>query len=64
MANENPYAHYSALTLKPHPNGILEVVMGASQSANKKLSTADHNLHRELAPSGATSTRTRPRAWR
>ncbi|VTU13538.1 enoyl-CoA hydratase/isomerase family protein [Variovorax sp. RA8] len=49
MANENPYAHYSALTLKPHPNGILEVVMGASQSANKKLSTADHNLHRELA---------------
>ena len=23
--------------------------MGASQSANKKLSTADHNLHRELA---------------
>jgi enoyl-CoA hydratase len=49
MANEFPYAHYSALTLKPHPNGILEVVMGASQSANKKLSTADHNLHRELA---------------
>jgi len=49
MANETPYAHYSALTLKPHPNGILEVVMGASQSANKKLSTADHNLHRELA---------------
>ncbi len=49
MANGSPYAHYSALTLKPHPNGILEVVMGASQSANKKLSTADHNLHRELA---------------
>lgn len=49
MANETPYAHYSALTLKPHPNGILEVVMGASQSANKKLSTADHTLHRELA---------------
>ena len=49
MANDSPYAHYSALTLKPHPNGILEVVMGASQSANKKLSTADHNLHRELA---------------
>ncbi|VTU18070.1 putative enoyl-CoA hydratase echA8 [Variovorax sp. PBS-H4] len=49
MANETPYAHYSALTLKPHSNGILEVVMGASQSANKKLSTADHNLHRELA---------------
>ncbi|KWT95816.1 MULTISPECIES: enoyl-CoA hydratase/isomerase family protein [unclassified Variovorax] len=49
MANESPYAHYSALTLKSHPNGILEVVMGASQSANKKLSTADHTLHRELA---------------
>lgn len=49
MANEHPYAHYQSLTLKPHPNGILEIVMGASQSANKKLSTADHNLHRELA---------------
>ena len=49
MANETPYAHYQALTLKRHPNGILEIVMGASQSANKKLSTADHNLHRELA---------------
>ena len=49
MANESPYAHYQSLTLKPHPNGILEVVMGASQSANKKLSTADHQLHCELA---------------
>ncbi|VTU12872.1 MULTISPECIES: enoyl-CoA hydratase/isomerase family protein [unclassified Variovorax] len=49
MANEAPYAHYHALTLKRHPGGILEIVMGASQSANKKLSTADHTLHRELA---------------
>ncbi|OUM03694.1 enoyl-CoA hydratase/isomerase family protein [Variovorax sp. JS1663] len=49
MANEAPYAHYSALSLRRHPDGILEVVMGAAQSANKKLSTADHNLHRELA---------------
>jgi len=49
MANETPYANYQALTLKRHPNGILEIIMGAAQSANKKLSTADHNLHRELA---------------
>lgn len=39
------YAAYSSLQLKHHPNGILEVVMGAPG----KLSTADHNLHRELS---------------
>src|SRR5437667_5562871 len=43
------YQKYSALQLHHHAGGILEVVMGASQSANRKLSTADHNLHLELA---------------
>ncbi len=49
MDNETFYAGYQALTLKRHPGGILEIVMGAAQSANGKLSTADHNLHRELS---------------
>jgi enoyl-CoA hydratase len=49
MGNETLYAAYQALTLKRHPGGILEIVMGAAQSANGKLSTADHNLHRELS---------------
>lgn len=41
----NHYENYSLLKLNRHPNGILEIVMGAPG----KLSTADHNLHRELA---------------
>jgi enoyl-CoA hydratase len=39
------YARYERLALKRHPDGILEIVMGAPG----KLSTADHVLHRELA---------------
>ena len=39
------FAAYERLTLKRHPEGILEIVMGAPG----KLSTADHVLHRELA---------------
>ena len=39
------YAAYERLTIKRHPDGILEIVMGAPG----KLSTADHVLHRELA---------------
>lgn len=49
MTTSSRYDHYKSLTLKHHDHGILEVIMGASQSANKKLSTADHNLHRELS---------------
>ncbi|MEO8013825.1 MAG: enoyl-CoA hydratase/isomerase family protein [Polaromonas sp.] len=49
MDNESFYAQYKALSLKRHPHGILEIVMGAAQSANGKLSTADHHLHRELS---------------
>jgi len=39
------YARYERLAIKRHPDGILEIVMGAPG----KLSTADHVLHRELA---------------
>jgi enoyl-CoA hydratase len=39
------YARYERLALTRHPDGILEVVMGAPG----RLSTADHLLHRELA---------------
>jgi enoyl-CoA hydratase len=41
----DPYARYERLTIKRHPDGILEIVMGAPG----KLSTADRVLHRELA---------------
>lgn len=43
------YDKYQALQLVQHPGGILEIVMGAGQAANGKLSTADQYLHRELA---------------
>lgn len=43
------YDKYQALQLVQHPGGILEIVMGAAQAANRKLSTADQHLHRELA---------------
>ncbi|MHA7678748.1 enoyl-CoA hydratase/isomerase family protein [Cupriavidus sp. PET2-C1] len=42
------YDRYQALTLRRH-GPILEIVMGAQQSANRKLATADANMHRELA---------------
>ena len=41
-------ARYSALTLRRH-GPVLEVIMGAAQSANQKLATADAGMHRELA---------------
>lgn len=41
-------ARYQALTLRRH-GAVLEVIMGASQSANQKLATADAGMHRELA---------------
>lgn len=49
MNQPERYAHYQSLALKRHDQGILEIVMGASQSANGKLSTADHRMHRELS---------------
>lgn len=42
------YERYRALTLRQH-GPILEIIMGAAQSANQKLATADANMHRELA---------------
>ena len=39
------YAAYERLAVRRHPEGVLEIVMGAPG----KLSTADHVLHRELA---------------
>ncbi|MEO5862568.1 MAG: enoyl-CoA hydratase, partial [Burkholderiales bacterium] len=41
----NHYHAYTALKLKKHPQGILEIVMGEPG----KLSTPDHRLHYELA---------------
>jgi enoyl-CoA hydratase len=49
MNEEARYAGYEALALRRHDHGILEIVMGADRSANGKLSTADHRMHRELA---------------
>ncbi len=42
------YAGYQSLKLRRHPEGVLELIMGA-KDASGKLSTADHWLHRELA---------------
>ncbi|MGN5476811.1 enoyl-CoA hydratase/isomerase family protein [Cupriavidus basilensis] len=42
------YERYRALTLRQR-GPILEIIMGAAQSANQKLATADANMHRELA---------------
>ena len=39
------FAKYTSLRFKRHPDGILEIIMGEPG----KLSTADHNMHRELA---------------
>ncbi|MBO9354839.1 enoyl-CoA hydratase/isomerase family protein [Bordetella petrii] len=43
------YAQYQALKLRRHPQGILEIIMGARGGVPGKLSTADERLHRELA---------------
>lgn len=42
------FARYQSLTLRRH-GPVLEVIMGAAQSANQKLATADAGMHRELA---------------
>ena len=39
------FAKYTSLRFKRHPDGILEIIMGEPG----KLSTADHNMHHELA---------------
>lgn len=60
MSRTERYAGYAALKIVPHDDSILEIVMGAGRSANRKLSTADHDMHRELAAvwrRGAASAR-------
>lgn len=49
MNSDARYAHYEALVLSRHEHGILEIVMGADKSANRKLSTADDRMHRDLS---------------
>lgn len=41
------YAGYQSLKLRRHPEGVLELIMGAKDASGKL--TADHRLHRELA---------------
>ncbi len=49
MDRTERYTAYRALRVVPHDHGVLELVMTAGQSANKKLSTAGHDMHGELA---------------
>jgi enoyl-CoA hydratase len=42
-------AQYQSLTFKRHDNGVIEIIMSAAKSANGKLSTADANMHAEMA---------------
>ena len=39
------YDHYKTLSIRTHPEGVIEVVMGGPG----KLATADHTGHKELA---------------
>ncbi|SAK47249.1 enoyl-CoA hydratase [Caballeronia glebae] len=43
------YAGYKSLELRRHPHGVLEVVMPGAGANKSGLSTADANMHRELA---------------
>ncbi len=43
------YSGYKSLELRRHPHGVLEVVMPGAGANNSGLSTADANMHRELA---------------
>ena len=42
-------ANYQSLVFARHPNGVLEIVMGAAKSANGKIATADARMHEEMA---------------
>ncbi len=52
------YERYRALTLRQH-GPILEIIMGAAQSANQKLATADAICTANSPRSGATYRPTR-----
>lgn len=43
------YSGYRSLELRRHPHGVLEVVMPGAGANKSGLSTADANMHRELA---------------
>ncbi len=43
------YSGYKSLELRRHPHGVLEVVMHGAGANKSGLSTADANMHRELA---------------
>lgn len=49
MTLDPRFDRYGSLGLSMHEPGVLEIVMRASGSANGKLATADHAMHRELA---------------
>ncbi|WP_044041028.1 enoyl-CoA hydratase/isomerase family protein [Caballeronia insecticola] len=49
MSDLSLYAGYQSLQLRRHPHGVLEVVMPGTGANKSGLSTADANMHRELA---------------
>jgi enoyl-CoA hydratase len=49
MSDLSFYANYTSLKLQRHPHGVLEVVMSGAGTNKSGLSTADANMHRELA---------------
>ncbi|CEJ96414.1 Enoyl-CoA hydratase (EC 4.2.1.17) [Caballeronia glathei] len=49
MSDLSFYANYTALELRRHPHGVLEIVMSGVGTNKSGLSTADASLHRQLA---------------
>jgi enoyl-CoA hydratase len=49
MSDPSMYSGYHSLELRRHPHGVLEVVMNGAGANKSGLSTADANMHRELA---------------
>ena len=49
MSDLSLYSAYTSLQLRRHAHGVLEVVMPGAGSNKSGLSTADANMHRELA---------------
>ncbi|WP_277189352.1 enoyl-CoA hydratase/isomerase family protein [Caballeronia sp. BR00000012568055] len=49
MSDLSMYSGYQSLELRRHPHGVLEVVMNGAGANKSGLSTADANMHRELA---------------
>ncbi len=49
MSDLSLYASYKSLELRCHPHGVLEAVMPGAGANKSGPSTADSNMHRELA---------------